>query len=143
MAEAKTRPTAVEPADFIAAVENPTRRADARALAALMSEVSGERPVMWGPSIIGFGRYRYTYESGRTGEICRLGFSPRKPHLVLYVGCDFAGAPDLIARLGKLKKSTGCLYVARLADLDVAVLRELLERSLAHSLEKHPAPVPA
>jgi hypothetical protein len=139
MAENKTKPTEVRPADFIAAVENRTRRADAEVLVELMGDVAGEPAVMWGPSIIGFGRCRYTYESGRSGEMPRLGFSPRKAHLVLYCGCDFDGGADLINRLGKLKKSVGCLYIAKLADIDLAALRELLERSLAWSHERHPA----
>lgn len=138
MAENKTQATAVKPADFIAGLDNPTRRADAEVLVRMLGEVTGEPPVMWGPTMIGFGRYRYTYESGRSGEIFRIGFSPRKPHLVLYCGCDFAGGAALVARLGKVKKSTGCLYITKLADIDLAVLRQLFTASLAASYERHP-----
>lgn len=144
MAENKTQATAVKPADFIAALENPTRRADAEVLVRMLSEVSGEPPVMWGPTMIGFGRYRYTYESGRSGEIFRIGFSPRKAHLVLYCGCDFEGGTRLVGRLGKLKKSVGCLYIGKLADVDLEVLRELFETSLAANRAQHPeSAVPA
>jgi hypothetical protein len=138
MAENKTKATAVDPADFIAAVENPTRRADAETVARMMGEVSGEPPVMWGPTMIGFGRYRYTYESGRSGEIFRMGFSPRKAQLVLYCGRDFDGAAQLLDRLGKLKASVGCLYVNKLADVDLAALRQLFEKSWAANLARHP-----
>lgn len=125
-AEPKTRPTDASVPDFIAAVENPRRRADAEAVNALMAEVSGEPAVLWGPSIIGYGSYR-----GPTGDWPIIGFSPRKANLVLYVSRDFDGADDLLARLGKHKTSVGCLYVNRLDDLDPAVLRELVERSVA------------
>lgn len=138
MAGNKTKATAVKPADFIAALDNPARRADAEVVVRMLGEVSGEPPVMWGPTMIGFGRYRYTYESGRSGEIFRIGFSPRKAQLVLYCGRDFDGAAELLERLGKLKKSVGCLYVNRLADIDLAVLRELFEKSWASNLAHHP-----
>lgn len=144
MAETKTKATAVKPADFIAAIDNPTRRADAEVVVRMMAEVSGEPPVMWGPTMIGFGRYRYTYESGRSGEIFRMGFSPRKAQLVLYCGRDFDGAAELIDRLGKLKKSVGCLYVNKLADVELGALRQLFEKSWAANLAHHPeAAVPA
>jgi hypothetical protein len=142
MAENKTRATAVKPADFIAGLDHPTRRADAEVVVRMMAEVSGEPPVMWGPTMIGFGRYRYTYESGRSGEIFRIGFSPRKPHLVFYCGC--ARKAELAGRLGKAKSDGGCIYVNKLADVDLGVLRELFQASLEESLERHPeSAVPA
>ncbi|RZJ32308.1 MAG: DUF1801 domain-containing protein [Brevundimonas sp.] len=132
-AEPRTRPTDASVADFIAAVENPRRRGDAETMNALMAEVSGEPAVLWGPSIIGYGSYR-----GPTGDWPIIGFSPRKANLVLYVFRDFDGADDLLARLGRHKASVGCLYVNRLDDLDLAVLRELVERSVASMRTKYP-----
>jgi hypothetical protein len=129
----KTQPTAVSVADFIAAVPNETRRKDAKALVALFKKVSGEKPVMWGPSIIGFGRRSYRYDSGREGEIMLAGFSPRGANLVLYLHKDFPGADALIKRLGKHKTSMACLYVNTLADVDMAVLEELIARAWAHA----------
>lgn len=134
MAEAKTKPTATSVADFIAAVENPRRRADAEAVQALMAEVSGEPAVMWGSSIVGYGGYR-----GPTGDWPIIGFSPRKANLVLYVFRDFDGADDLLAHLGRHKASVGCVYVNRLDDLDPAVLRELVTRSVAWMRAKYPS----
>ncbi len=126
MSEAKTKPTAVTADSFIAAVENDTRRADAAAVSKMMERVTGEPATMWGPSIIGFGKYRYRYDSGREGEMCRVGFSPRKAELVFYIG---AGRPEqaaLLERLGKHKTGKGCLYVKRLADVDRDVLEAIV-----------------
>lgn len=129
MAETKTRPTGASVDGFIDAVENPARREDARAVRAMMERITGETPRMWGPSIIGFGSYRYRYESGREGTACRLGFSPRKANLVLYVLTEEGGEEDLLARLGKHKTGKCCLYVNRIADVDMAVLEALTERA--------------
>lgn len=128
--ESKTKPTDADATAYIAAVEDPRRRADAQAVSALFGEVSGEPPVMWGPSIVGFGVRRYTYDSGHSGEICALGFSPRKANLVLYIQRCFPEAEALVARLGKLKASAGCLYVSDLAKVDLGALRALAEGSL-------------
>ena len=137
-AEAKTLPTDASPAAFIAAVENPTRRADAEAVCAMMAGISGEPPVMWGPSIIGFGRYHYRYDSGREGDFLRIGFSPRKGNLVLYLNPGFEGREDLLARLGKVKTSVACLYINKLADVDLDVLRELITASLDEMRRRYP-----
>jgi hypothetical protein len=136
--EAKTLPTEVPVAEFIAAVENPARRSDAEVVCALFQEISGEPPVMWGPSIIGFGRYHYRYASGREGDAPRLGFSPRKAQTVLYVMSGFEGQDAMIARLGKVKTSVACLYVNRLDQIDLGVLREMAVASLAHMRELYP-----
>ena len=136
--EAKTRPTDVSVADFIAAVENPKRRADAETLCALFEEISGEPPKMWGPSIIGFGRYHYRYASGHEGDAPRLGFSPRKAQTVVCGMAGFDGQAALIARLGKVKTSVACLYVNQLDQIDLGVLRELAVSSLAHMRERYP-----
>jgi hypothetical protein len=132
MAEPKTRPTDVPVADFIAAVDNPRRRADAEVMQALLTEVTGEAPVMWGSSIIGYGSYR-----GPTGDWPRIGFSPRKAQLVLYVMGDFDAREALIARLGKVSTKGGCLYINRLDAVDEGVLRELVTASLAHMRAKY------
>jgi hypothetical protein len=127
-----TRPTAVDPAAFLAAVEHPTRRADGHVLAELMNEVTGETPRMWGPSIVGYGRYHYRYDSGREGDSLRIGFSPRKAALSLYGLQDAEAAGPSLARLGKHRAGVGCLYVTKLADVDPAVLRELVELGWRH-----------
>lgn len=136
--EARTRPTDVSVADFIAAVENPQRRADAETLCALLEDISGEPPTMWGPSIIGFGQYHYRYASGHEGDAPRLGFSPRKARTVLYIMSGFDGQDAMIARLGKVKSSVACLYVNRLEQIDLGVLREMAVASLAHMRALYP-----
>ena len=133
-AELKTRPTDVPVADFIAAVENPKRRADAEVVRAMLAEVSGEPAVMWGPSIVGYGSYR-----GPTGDWPIIGFSPRKANLVLYIMPGFAEREDLMARLGKHKTGGSCLYINRLEDVDSSVLRELAVDSVAWMRQKYPA----
>lgn len=132
-AEPKTKPTDVPVSDFLAAVENPKRRADAEVVKAMLAEVSGEQPVMWGPSIVGYGSYR-----GPTGDWPIIGFSPRKAQLVLYV-LGFPGQDELLARLGKHKTGSACLYINRLEDVDMGVLREMAERCVAWMREKYPA----
>ncbi|MFY7720360.1 MAG: DUF1801 domain-containing protein [Brevundimonas sp.] len=133
MAEPKTRPTDVPVADFIAAVDNPRRRADAEVMQALLSKMTGVAPVMWGPSIIGYDSYK-----GPTGDWPRIGFSPRKAQLVLYLMGDFDAREALIARLGKVSTKGGCLYINRLDAVDEGVLRELVAASLAHMRAKYP-----
>jgi hypothetical protein len=128
MAETKTRPTDVSVDAFLDAVPHPVRRADGRAVRALMERISGVPAVMWGPSIVGFGALHYRYASGHEGDMPRIAFSPRKANLVLYVG----GFPDydaLLARLGKHKSSKACLYLNKLADVDAGVLEEIVRRS--------------
>ena len=136
--EAKTKPTETSVADFIAAVENPVRRADAETVLALLEEISGEPATMWGPSIIGFGKYHYRYDSGHEGDAPRIGFSPRKAQTVVYILPGFSGWTEMIARLGKVKTSVACLYVNKLADVDMAVLREIAVRSLAENRKRYP-----
>lgn len=138
MAETKTKPTQMQVADFIHAAPDAVRREDAKTLVALMSRITGEEPVMWGPSIIGFGSYHYRYESGREGDACRLGFSPRKAELVLYV---LNGSPEQeaqLARLGKHKTGKACLYIRKLADVDMAVLEEIIRGALAAMDARYP-----
>jgi hypothetical protein len=138
MAENKTKPTAMSVADFLDAVEPPERREDGKAVCAMMERVTGEPPVIWGPSIIGFGSYRY--QCGKREEtMCRLGFSPRKAELVLYV---LTGTPEQeaqLARLGKHKSGKACLYIKKLADVNMGVLEEITRGALAHMNERYPS----
>lgn len=133
--EAKTKPTKVSVTAFIDAVENETRRKDAKEVLKLFKRVTGMKAVMWGPTIVGFGKRRYTYESGHQGETLMAGFSPRKASLVFYLP-HCAERAALLRRLGKHKTGKGCLYVNKLADVDMAVLEELVEKSVAHARTK-------
>lgn len=128
MAEAKTKPTVQSVDAFLAAVEKPVRRQDAMALREMMERVTGETATMWGPSIIGFGSYHYQYASGHQGDTCRVGFSPRSANLVLYVGA-VPEYESLLDRLGKHKHGKGCLYLNKLADVNLTVLEEIVRRS--------------
>lgn len=134
MAENKTRPTTASVDDFIAAIENPRRRADARVALALYKEITGFAPVLWGPAIIGFGARRIVYASGRDGQAPVACFSPRKANMTFYVGAGFEGAKDLYARLGKHRKSVACLYINTLDDVDLDVLREIITRQMVRTL---------
>ncbi|WP_447726867.1 DUF1801 domain-containing protein [Sphingomonas koreensis] len=138
MAEIKTKPTEVTAADFIAAVESPVRREEARAISGMMERITGEPPQMWGPSIVGFGSYHYKYDSGHEGTMCRLGFSPRKAQLVLYILTGAAGEDDRLARLGKHKTGKSCLYINKLADVDMAVLEDMVRDALAEMNARYP-----
>ncbi len=128
MAETKTKPTQVSVDAFLEGVERPVRRADGKTLRAMMERVTGEPAVMWGPSIIGFGTYHYRYATGHEGDACRVGFSPRAANLVLYVG-GFPEYQALLAKLGKYKSSKACLYLNKLADVDLDVLEEIVRRT--------------
>jgi hypothetical protein len=130
MAESKTKPTNIDPAVLVASVENSTRRDDAEALLEIMARVSGYQAKMWGPSIIGFGRYHYKYESGREGDYMVVGFSPRKANLVVYLMPGYDDLSDQLARLGKHKIGKSCLYLNRLADVDINVLEEIIGLSV-------------
>ena len=136
MAESKTKPTTIAPQEFIAAVPDPRRRADADALVRIFRRATGEKAVMWGPSIVGFGTYHYRYESGREGDMCLTGFSPRSAALVLYALSGAKEEKALLARLGKFKLGKGCLYLKRLEDVDAKVLEELVRRTAVHTRER-------
>jgi len=131
--EPKTKPTDASVADFLDAVEHPGRREDGKVVAAMMAEISGEKAIMWGPSIVGYGSYK-----GPTGDWPRIGFSPRKANLVLYMMPGFEAQADLLGRLGKHKTGASCLYLNRLADVDMGVLRELASGSVRMMREKYP-----
>ena len=140
MAETKTKPTQASVDDFIAAVEKPVRRADAQAVRDMMERVTGEAATMWGPTIIGFGLYHYRYASGHEGDMCRVGFSPRSANLVLYVG-GFPEYDALLGKLGKFKRSKACLYLNRLADVDLGVLEEITRRTFKATEDVDRCPV--
>jgi hypothetical protein len=134
----KTKATTVSVAKFIAAVENDTRRADATALVKLFEKATGWKARMWGPTIVGFGVYHYTYDSGHSGSICVVGFSPRKANLAIYVS-GFPGKAELLKKLGKHKGGlTQCMYVNRLADVDTAVLQKILKAGVVQTKKMWP-----
>jgi hypothetical protein len=116
-------------------VADPTRRADAKALIKLMQSATGEKPKMWGPSIVGFGSYHYKYESGREGDMPLIGFSPRKTALALYGMGGFSGSETLRAKLGSAEK--GCLYIKKLAEVDQKALETLIVKSVAAMRKKY------
>ncbi|MGD0682678.1 MAG: DUF1801 domain-containing protein [Terracidiphilus sp.] len=135
MAENKTKQTAVSVSAYLGKLDE-IKREDAAALVKLMQSATGEEPKMWGPSIIGFGSYHYTYDSGREGDMPLVGFSPRKPATVLY-GMRGAGNADaLLAKLGKHTTGKGCVYIKKLSDVDSKVLKELIVKSVAASRKK-------
>lgn len=132
MSDMKTRPTDASVDAFLAGVENDRRREDGYAVLKLMNEVTGEEPVLWGDSIIGYGQYHYKYDSGREGDSLMVGFSPRKQNLALYIMPGFGAYEELLGKLGKHKLGKSCLYINKLADVDLDVLRELVDRSYRH-----------
>lgn len=138
MAENKTKTTKSSVAEFLNAIEDESRRADAKALVKLMQKATGEKPKMWGPSIVGFGSYHYKYETGREGDMPLIGFSPRKAATVLY-GLRGAGdAEAMLAKLGKHTTGKGCVYVKKLADVDGKVLESLATKSVAAARARKP-----
>ena len=145
MAEMKTKPTEITVADYIAAVEPEAKCEDAKVLDALFRKVTGEPAAMWGPSIIGYGSYHYRYDSGHEGKMCRVGFSPRKAKHSLYIACTCDGPEGaqveaLLDRLGKHSRGNGgCLYVNKLADIDLGVLEEMIALGWKTSFENWPA----
>ena len=129
MAEAKTQPTAVTLDEFLTTSVDPTRHADCRAIAAMMQDATGEPPVMWG-KIVGFGRYEMHYAGGSTGEWPIAAFAARKTDLTLYITPGFDRLDALLATLGKHKTGKVCLYIKRLADVDVAILKTIIDGSV-------------
>ena len=144
MAEAKTQITDVDPSEFIASVEPERRREEARVVDALFRKITGMKPKMWGPSIIGYGEYRTTYDSGRDVHWMRTGFSPRKAKLSLYLMggyCDEVTGKRrdaLLAKLGKHATGKSCLYINKLADVDMKVLEEMIASDWAAMQRKYP-----
>lgn len=128
----KTQKNDASVVDFLNSVPDERKRADSFAVLELMREVTGEEPAMWGDSIVGFGSYRYKYASGRQGDWMLTGFSPRKQNLTLYIMSGFDDYESLLADLGKHKTGKACLYIKKLEDIDLVVLRELVRQSVAH-----------
>lgn len=143
MAEAKTLPTQVGVSEFLVQVEPVAKRREGEVLAALFRKVTGVEPVMWGPSIVGYGEYSTIYDSGRQVTMCRTAFSPRKARHSLYLSCgteaEEAQFAPLLGRLGKHGRGKGCLYVNKLADIDLGVFEEMIALSWRNSFERYPA----
>jgi hypothetical protein len=131
MAENKTRPTEASVEDYIAAIDDETRRSDCEVLIKLMSGITKQPPRMWGSSIVGFGSYHYRYESGREGDMCQTGFSSRKGDVSVYLVASGANQDELLAKLGKHRMGKSCLYIKRLDLVDAGVLRQLVADSVA------------
>lgn len=137
MSTLKTQITDIEPQAFVAGLPN-ARRADCEQLLSLMTRLSGAAATMWGPSIVGFGRYQYRYASGRSGDWMRIGFSPRKQNLTLYLMNGFDDYDALLSKLGPHSTGASCLYIKRLADVDLDVLTTMITQSLQAMRERHP-----
>ena len=133
MAELKTKETGASVEAFLRSVPDAERRRDCRAVVDLMRRATRAEPRMWGPSIVGFGRRHYRYESGREGDWFVAGFSPRKANLTLYLTSYFDGRDALIRKLGKCKAGRACLYINRLADVDLDVLEKLVRQSVKNA----------
>lgn len=133
MAEPKTKPTNASVKEFLNEISEPERRADCFAVAKLMEEITGEKPTMWGPSIVGFGTQHYKYASGREGDWPIAAFSPRKKDLTLYLMVGFEKNAELMEKLGKHSTGKSCLYIKRLSDVHVPTLRKLIKESVKGS----------
>lgn len=138
MSDLKTQANDASVEDFLAAVPNARRREDSAKVLDLMREVTGEPARMWGDSIVGFGTYHYRYKSGREGDWPRTGFSPRKQYLAIYIMPGFAEYQTLLSRLGKHRTSVSCLYINKLADVDMDVLREIVAGSYEEMARRYP-----
>jgi hypothetical protein len=138
----KTQISDANVSEFIAAIEHPQRRADAEIICAIMSKLSGCQPRLWGSSIIGFDHYDYTYASGRSGRWPRIGFSAQKTKLSLYIMAGFESRREQLSALGKHKIGKSCLYINKLADVDMDVLNELIVAALAEMSERYGPSLP-
>lgn len=137
MAEPKTKPRTASVKTFLDKNTDAATRADCEVLIKLMKQVTKAEPVMWGPSIVGFGSYHYKYASGREGDAPLAGFSPRKQNLTVYIMAGFDRYPELMAKLGKYKTGKSCLYVKRLADIDLKVLKALVTESVRQVRDRY------
>lgn len=138
MAELKTRPTDQSVADFLGVVEPEQKRRDCWALVEMMRKATGAEPVMWGPSIVGFGAYTYVNTTNKPADWPITGFSPRKANLTLYIMPGFSRYDALLAKLGKYTTGKSCLYIKKLADVDLDVLEDLVTRSVQHMRATYP-----
>ena len=139
MAENKTKRNDGDVIAYLESVQNKRRREDSFVVLKMMEEVTGEPAEMWGTSIVGFGSYHYRYDSGREGDFMISGFAPRKQALTLYIMGGHERYQELFAKLGKYRTGKSCLYINKLADVDLAVLREIITESVAHMRRAHPA----
>ena len=137
MADNKTRATGASVQGYLAAINDDARRRDCEVLTKLMTKATKHGPMMWGPSIVGFGTYHYKYESGREGDSCLVGFSPRKGDISLYGLNAAVDSKELLARLGKHKGGKGCVYIKSLADIDLKVLATLVASAAAEKQRQH------
>lgn len=137
MAENKTKETDASVETFLNQIEDEQRRADCKAVAKLMQQATQFKPKLWGSSIIGFGSYHYKYESGREGDSCLVGFSPRKQNIVLYITGGFDNYEALLKKLGKYKMGKACIYLNRLSDIDPTVLKDLVKESVEARKERN------
>jgi len=138
-AELKTKPTKATVEGFLHSVADEAKRADCFAVMKLMEQITKEKAKMWGPSIVGFGNYHYKYESGREGDFFITGFSPRAQNLTLYIMAGFDRYDELMKKLGKYKTGKSCLYVKRLEDIDLKILKELISASVKYMKKTYPA----
>lgn len=134
----KTIATEAQVTDYLATIADPQRRADCEHLVQLMREISGFDAVMWGPAIVGFGQYHYRYDSGREGDMCLVGFSSRKTDISIYLLAEDEQQQQLLAQLGKHKMGKSCLSVRRLSDINLQVLRQLLQGAIATMQQRYP-----
>ena len=138
MTELKTKPNHQNVDEFLKKVENPNKQDDCYEILKLMEEITQEEPIMWGDSIVGFGRYHYKYTSGREGDWLLTGFSPRKQNLTLYIMSGFEKYEALLKKLGKFKTGKSCLYINKLKEIDIAILKELITESVNYMKEQYP-----
>ena len=138
MAETKTKPTDASIDEYLASRASPEQLTDCKAIMAICKRVTKQQPKMWGPSIVGYGSYTYTYESGHSGQACLAGFAIRDKELVVYLSAENPGQVELLAKLGKHKMGKACLYFKRLADLDATVLEALIAGSVAEVKRRYP-----
>lgn len=137
MATLKTQPTENDVEEFLNAIDDRQKREDSFKILGIMKSITGEEPKMWGSSIIGFGQYHYQYESGREGDWFLTGFSPRKQNLSLYIMAGFENYDDLMSRLGKYKTGKSCLYIKRLEQVDLDILKKLIKESVDYMRAKY------
>jgi len=137
MAELKTKPTAASVEEFISNINDDSRRHDCQVILQLMQEVTGMQPKLWGNSIVGFGSYHYRYASGREGDWFLAGFSPRKHDLTIYIMSGFERYNELLSGLGRFKTGKSCLYIKRLEDIDLDLLKQLITASVAYMKQQY------
>lgn len=138
MSELKTKPGAESVEDFLNSIEDEKKRQDSYVILDLMKQATHEEPKLWGGSMVGFGKYSYTYASGHSGEWFLTGFAPRKKNLTLYIMSGFEGYDELMVNLGKYKTGKSCLYINKIEDIDLVMLRELVESSVEHMIKTNP-----